>query len=87
MAQEVAVRSGVVPALVDRPGLLPHREGEGTVRVRRFDDLTLCLLALVRLLLPSVLLPATTALGTIIGFLFPCHMVPSLFTSPRSIAT
>ena len=28
-------------------------------------DLTLCLLALVRLLLPSVLLPATTALGTL----------------------
>lgn len=52
------------PQMVGIGPFLPHRDTPFGAEPPGSVDLTLMLLAVIRLLLPSVLLPATTALGT-----------------------
>ena len=53
------------PHMVGIGPFIPHRDTPFAEFARGSCNLTLRLLAIIRLMLPSVLLPATTALGTI----------------------
>ncbi len=53
------------PAMVGLGPFIPHEDTPFAAKPAGSAELTLYLLALVRLILPEVLLPATTALGTI----------------------
>lgn len=55
------------PQMVGLGPFIPHRDTQYKDRAPGSAALTLRLLAIVRLMLPQVLLPATTALGTVMG--------------------
>ncbi|MDF2611013.1 MAG: hypothetical protein K0R92_2487, partial [Lachnospiraceae bacterium] len=53
------------PAMVGIGPFLPHHETPFADQKKGSYELTLFLLSIIRLMIPNVLLPATTALGTI----------------------
>ncbi len=55
------------PAMVGIGPFIPHHETPFASQKAGSVDLTLLLLSIIRLIIPKVLLPATTALGTISG--------------------
>ena len=78
------------PHMVGIGPFVPHRDTEFRNQPAGSTQLTLRLLAIVRLMLPRVLLPATTALGTVLadgreqGMRFGCNVVmPNL--SPEDV--
>ena len=64
LAQDLAFLGELRPHMVGVGPFLPHRSTPFRDRPPGDVDLTLFLLSLVRLMLPTVLLPSTTALGT-----------------------
>lgn len=64
LARELAFLRRFAPHMVGIGPFLPHRHTPFALAPAGSVELTLYLLAIVRLLLPDVLLPATTALGT-----------------------
>ncbi len=64
LAQDLAFLAEFRPHMVGIGPFLPHRDTPFHDRAAGSVDLTLFILSLVRLMLPTVLLPATTALGT-----------------------
>jgi biotin synthase len=64
LAQDLAFLSEFRPHMVGIGPFLPHHRTPFADRPAGAVDLTLFLLSLVRLMLPTVLLPSTTALGT-----------------------
>ncbi len=64
LAQDLAFLGEFRPHMVGIGPFLPHRDTPFRDRPAGSVDLTLFLLSLVRLMLPTVLMPATTALGT-----------------------
>lgn len=65
LADELIFLKEFQPAMVGIGPFIPHRDTPLGNQVPGSAELTLYLLGLIRLLLPKVLLPATTALGTI----------------------
>ena len=81
---------GFAPQMVGMGPFIPHHETPFADKRAGTAELTLFLLAIVRLMNPKVLLPATTALGTIedngreLGVLAGCNVVmPNL--SPLNV--
>ncbi|MBO9553345.1 [FeFe] hydrogenase H-cluster radical SAM maturase HydE [Cellulomonas sp.] len=64
LAADLALLAELRPHMVGIGPFLPHRSTPFGDRSAGSVDLTLFLLSLVRLMLPTVLLPSTTALGT-----------------------
>jgi biotin synthase len=64
LAQDLAFLAELRPHMVGIGPFLPHHDTPFAHEPAGDVDLTLLLLSLVRLMLPTVLLPATTALGT-----------------------
>jgi len=64
LARDLVFLSELQPHMVGIGPFLPHRSTPFHDRAPGSVDLTLFILSLVRLMLPTVLLPATTALGT-----------------------
>lgn len=64
LASDLAFLQELQPEMVGIGPFLPHRDTPFGGREAGSVELTLYLLSLVRILLPDVLLPATTALGT-----------------------
>lgn len=65
LADELLFLKEFQPAMVGIGPFIPHRDTPFGNQAPGSAELTLYLLGLIRLLLPKVLLPATTALGTI----------------------
>ena len=65
IARDLAFIRRFEPEMVGIGPFIPHRDTPFAQEPAGTLDLTLCLLSVIRLLLPGVLLPATTALGTI----------------------
>ena len=65
LADELLFLKEFQPAMVGIGPFIPHRDTPFGTKAPGSAELTLYLLGLIRLLLPKVLLPATTALGTI----------------------
>ena len=65
LADELLFLKEFQPAMVGIGPFIPHRDTPLGNQAPGSAELTLYLLGLIRLLLPKVLLPATTALGTI----------------------
>lgn len=65
LADELLFLKDFQPAMVGIGPFIPHRDTPFGNQAPGSAELTLYLLGLIRLLLPKVLLPATTALGTI----------------------
>lgn len=65
LAADLLFIKGFEPEMVGIGPFIPHRDTPFAGKPAGTLEMTLFMLALVRLLLPSVLLPATTALGTI----------------------
>ena len=67
LADELIFLKDFQPAMVGIGPFIPHRDTPFGNKAPGSAELTLYLLGLIRLLLPKVLLPATTALGAIAG--------------------
>lgn len=65
LAGELIYLKKLNPHMVGIGPFVPHHDTPFSDKKQGTADLTLCMLALTRLTLPRVLLPATTALGTI----------------------
>ena len=65
LAEDMIFLAGFKPHMVGTGPFIPHRDTVFRDKPAGSFGLTLFVLALVRLMLPNVLLPATTALGTI----------------------
>ncbi len=65
LAQDLAFLQELQPQMVGIGPFIPHHDTPFAHQMAGSVDLTLYLLSVVRLLLPRVLLPATTALGTL----------------------
>lgn len=65
LAEDLCFMSDLQPQMVGIGPFIPHHETPFTGQPAGTTELTLFMLALTRLFLPSVLLPATTALGTL----------------------
>ena len=77
------------PQMVGIGPFIPHRETMFRDQPAGSPELTLRLLSIVRLMLPDVLLPATTALGTVLGdgrqqgMLHGCNVVMPNLSPPK----
>ncbi len=65
LASDLVFLRGLKPHMIGIGPFIPHRDTAFAGEKAPTKDLTLIMLALLRLMLPQVLLPATTALGTI----------------------
>ena len=65
LAEDMQFLKELNPQMVGIGPFIPHHDTPFADQKAGSADLTLFLLGLIRLLLPKVLLPATTALGTI----------------------
>ena len=64
LAEDLIFLKELQPQMVGIGPFIPHHETRFANETAGSVDLTLCLLSVIRILLPKVLLPATTALGT-----------------------
>ena len=90
LARDLHIRKSIAPQMVGSGPFIPHHDTPFADKPAGTAELTLFVLAIVRLMNPKVLLPATTALGTIEGdgrergILAGCNVVmPNL--SPQSV--
>ena len=90
LVKDILFIKSFVPQMVGIGPFIPHSDTPFAAQSAGTLDLTLFLLGIIRLVLPSVLLPATTALGTIhpqgreLGILAGANVVmPNL--SPRDV--
>lgn len=90
LARDMEFLAAFRPQMVGMGPFIPHKDTPLGGHAAGSSELTLFLLSLVRLMLPDVLLPATTALGTVkgdgrqAGVLVGCNVVmPNL--SPMSV--
>jgi biotin synthase len=90
IAKDMKFMEEFQPAMIGVGPFLPHKETPFKDEKKGSAELTLFLLALCRILFPKVLLPATTALGTVDsdgrkqGVLAGCNVImPNL--SPLSV--
>ena len=67
LAEDLVFLQELQPAMVGIGPFIPHHQTPFADRSAGSVDLTVFLLSVIRLILPRVLLPATTALGTIAG--------------------
>lgn len=90
LARDMAFMGEFQPAMVGVGPFIPHKDTPFRDAPAGSTDLTLFLISLIRILLPTVLLPSTTALGSVSeegrkqGVLHGCNVVmPNL--SPASV--
>lgn len=67
LAQDMALMSAFKPEMIGIGPFIPHKDTPFGVYPAGSVELTLFMLSLCRIMLPRVLLPATTALGTLDG--------------------
>lgn len=90
LAEDMVLIRNLEPAMVGIGPFIPHKDTPFSGATQGNSELTLFLLSLTRIMLPDVLLPATTALGTLssdgrtAGILAGCNIVmPNL--SPQNV--
>ena len=90
LAADMEFMAGFGPAMIGIGPFIPHHQTPFAAFPAGNTDMTLFLLSLCRIMLPEVLLPATTALGTtessgrVLGVLAGCNVImPNL--SPLSV--
>lgn len=65
LAQDLIFLRTLNPAMIGIGPFIPHKDTRFAAYCRPADHRTLVMLSLIRIMLPKVLLPATTALGTV----------------------
>lgn len=90
LAADMEFMCSFMPAMIGTGPFIPHKDTPFAGYEKGNRELTLFLISLTRIMLPDVLLPATTALGTmsddgrILGILAGCNVVmPNL--SPQNV--